>query len=548
VNVYVFNDDNLADAPSSVLAQHVDDAADSSSKVFVKHISGGIGDVLNVITRDSSSREAAFGKYVRVEKLTGSVPSALSLAEVEVYAADSYQAPPDYPEDVKYVSPTQMKVELWDPVKRQNVWKTVPGELLDLPATLPWFDVQKGCGGHQNWDYARSTSTTKTTTSSSAFTLGGAIEREASVEVSGAVGILTNEMHGWWSHGWESASSSTLGNDFTLGGWRSNYCPSPDLWPDLDPTDSDYEKNLKAAQNLAYMPPACAYGYVPFYFRSDELSDGGRPRSYIHVSYIVQMDRGKDLRNCYDNHWRRAANQPPAAPDIEVGTQPGQDATIDVVSRASDPNPEDTREYLRIAGVASTADQQWKSSATTPGGSVAIANGKLEYTPAADFTGDDTFLVMLTDGDLLSNPIKVTVRVYGAIQDGSCDTPAVWAMSGHASVSGGICQVVVDGSGAGGSLSQSFSMPATGADELDVSYGRLGPSTPPGDKLDVILTPAGGSPVTLAEYKNDDAVDTSTGEYDVSAYAGQVVTLTFKASGPADSVATSWWMDAITLR
>ncbi|MEB3277878.1 MAG: Ig-like domain-containing protein, partial [Lyngbya sp.] len=90
-------------------------------------------------------------------------------------------------------------------------------------------------------------------------------------------------------------------------------------------------------------------------------------------------------------------NQPPDAVD-DISTTPFQTpVTLNVLANDTDPegNP------LTIADI---------QQETTNGGTVTIVNGQLEYTPAAGFSGNDTFTYTISDGSL-TDTATVTVTV-----------------------------------------------------------------------------------------------------------------------------------------
>jgi hypothetical protein len=527
VNVYVFDDPALANAPSTQLQARIGEG------VYMKHLPGTVGDILNVVTRDAQTHLPVQGRYVRVERATGSTPAALSLAEVEVYAADTYQAPPEYPRDVRAVTPNTMQVLLWNPSTADYVWKTVRGALVDLPSTnqLPWYQINQGCGPYAAWDYSKSSSTTHRSIETFAhdWTAGGEFEFEA--KGAGADAVLQIKEDNSLGFEKQYASSRTVGSDFALSGWRSDYCASEDEFPDYKEADTS---------------AACEYRFRPFYYLENEVSDYGRSTSLIHVSYIVDMDRSKDLRNCVDGHWRSFDNQKPTLPDLTAATAAGQATTIDIRSHASDPNPEDTQDYLHVYGVASVSNQDWSQQATTDGGSVSVVDNQLVYTPSAGFTGPDTFFVVLTDGDKLSTPAKVTVMVADTLQDGGCDTPSAWGTVGSAAVADGACKVAIDGNGVGGSLSQTFYVPTDGNQQLTFSHIRLGQSDAYGDAVTTRIAPFDGTPVPLTPWTDKAGIEEST-TYDLSAYRGQVVTLTFEAAKGTQSLPMEWDIDNLSV-
>ena len=88
-------------------------------------------------------------------------------------------------------------------------------------------------------------------------------------------------------------------------------------------------------------------------------------------------------------------NESPSAADDSVSTAEDTPAVIDVKANDSDPNGDD----ISIASVGAAQH-----------GTVAVLDGRITYTPEADFHGTDTFDYTITDGDL-TDTASVTVTV-----------------------------------------------------------------------------------------------------------------------------------------
>lgn len=97
---------------------------------------------------------------------------------------------------------------------------------------------------------------------------------------------------------------------------------------------------------------------------------------------------------------REFINRPPVAVDDAATTAPGTAVTIAVLANDSDPD----------------GDALTVLSATQPGnGSVVVgAGGAITYTPAAGFTGTDSFTYTIADPDGLTASATVTVTVQAA--------------------------------------------------------------------------------------------------------------------------------------
>ncbi|MEZ4713808.1 MAG: tandem-95 repeat protein [Caldilineaceae bacterium] len=90
---------------------------------------------------------------------------------------------------------------------------------------------------------------------------------------------------------------------------------------------------------------------------------------------------------------------PRASDEPNVVTNQGQAVTINVLNNDSDP------ENAPLTLVLST------NPLKTAHGTVQTQNGAILYTPDNGFIGEDSFTYMVSDGQMSSNPAKVTIRV-----------------------------------------------------------------------------------------------------------------------------------------
>ncbi len=95
-----------------------------------------------------------------------------------------------------------------------------------------------------------------------------------------------------------------------------------------------------------------------------------------------------------------AANQPPVASDDTATVQAGASQTIGVLANDSDPDGD----TLTITAVG----------APDNGGSAVINGNAIDYTPAAGFTGTETFTYTISDGKGGNDTANVTVTVTTA--------------------------------------------------------------------------------------------------------------------------------------
>ncbi|MDQ2699889.1 MAG: Ig-like domain-containing protein, partial [Actinomycetota bacterium] len=93
------------------------------------------------------------------------------------------------------------------------------------------------------------------------------------------------------------------------------------------------------------------------------------------------------------------SNDPPTGVDDAVQAFKNTKAVFDVLANdKSDPDPTET---LTISAVGTPSN----------GGTVAIVNGKIEYTPANNYTGSETFTYTVRDPGGLTDTVTVTVTV-----------------------------------------------------------------------------------------------------------------------------------------
>jgi hypothetical protein len=514
---------------------------------------------LNVQTRGSNG-DPAIGRFVRVQRLgTGS----LRLAEVQVYPSDPHVDPVRYPADVLRVSghDDYFQAKVWIDRTRSWKWIDVQGRLLyDATGKLvngdDTFKIGRGqgVGNSQSWQLLQSVQTSKGESS----TTGTATENSAGEAIGGGLNIARLVYEQATATGIETSDEvshiSTVGSQFTLFGY------DPGLYHD-DAYDRD---------GITYEAPVqCEFAFKPFYYQAQATSSMGVAQSYLAVASIVPetgLDRTADLTNCRDGIRRRNGhNQAPEVSPLSVSTTAGHSVTVDVVSRATDPNSGDIQgdenlddsvdlpEHLRVADVATTMVSTTGPTATTAAGGTVKVSGddNVVYTPPAGFSGMDTFYVRVTDGDLLSargdaatgDLGKVTVRVgqpVDLMQNGSLEgaTSAPWTVS-QPYVWNQYSLVAHSGkkdlllSGDGKTASASFSLPPGGSPTLAFWQKITKSSQDAGGRLDLQAV-VGGATTTLRSWGNAD--DTAGAwvqrSIDLSQFAGQTVTLRFVATEP----------------
>ncbi len=119
-------------------------------------------------------------------------------------------------------------------------------------------------------------------------------------------------------------------------------------------------------------------------FPTDTTEDNGGGLDLVGGSYIYQL---------------ASLNIAPVAEDDTATTVVGTPVTINVLANDSD-------EEGDTLTITSTFDQP-----TENGGTITLENGQLTYTPAAGFTGEDTFEYTIDDGNGGTDIATVTVTV-----------------------------------------------------------------------------------------------------------------------------------------
>jgi hypothetical protein len=291
-------------------------------------------------------------------------------------------------------------------------------------------------------------------------------------------------------------------------------------------------------------------------------------------------NRGRDMTDCVANHWRFGENAPPTAADTTVTTS-GPIVVDTTTLNATDLNAEDAG-YLSISGVGSTGTPSTGAWTGTPaGGTASVADGKVTYRPPTTVWTQDSFYATVTDhyysqrSGVSATVAKVTVvnsDVYpSGITNGSfSDGLTGWQKGGTLSTVGiGWKAGGTDGATAGpfasmtvptffgtASLSQSLLVPQTGSGTLTVwrritkqGVGCNDTALQPVDSLDLAVTPDGGAKRLLATFTNRDSKLCSwqKAQYDLSAYKGQPVTLSFTTTGMNDASSTKFDIDEISL-
>jgi hypothetical protein len=546
-DVYVFNDDSLANASAAQL---------KSAGVVPFHFAGTPAKVANMVTRMGSTNVAARGKYVRIQMTS---PMAfLQLAEVQVYPADDEQLPPEYPSAVRALTAQEKSgladknvfaVSVWDAAQRKYVEKFISGELVPMSPAPNWTTINSGaCDAYQEGSWSSSDATDKTFEESTDRSGGVGASADLSAGFTNVkVTSSPSYMHHW---GTETSSSQTtsVGKSFTIGWGRGNYCYR-------DATTGNYVQGYTTAA-------ACSYKMKPFYYMQEEWSNSGYQQLFPHVSYVVDMDRSKDLSDCYDDHWRYGANIAPQAPDLTVAIDSSA-LQVDPLAGATDANPED-QGRLVIRGVTTSGGSSIPASsmATAAGGTATVTNGKVTYQPpSGSWSSPDTFYVTISDHDLNSLPIKVSVYHSGVTNGGFSDQLAGWATTGggvsiqeqEGGVVGKFARFTVLGTGGTTTLSQSLAVPSSGTGKLVLYRRGIGAEalwngqSSGHDTLQLAVTSGGTTQVLDTVSDKDVTGDWTRYEYDLSGFKGKAVELKFTASGPNDGYTTYFDLDEISL-
>lgn len=149
-------------------------------------------------------------------------------------------------------------------------------------------------------------------------------------------------------------------------------------------------------QNVTYTPNAAFVGEDHFTYI---VSDGKGAQAAGSVTVTVNGAGGP--------------NQPPTAGNDNVGTTPGTALTINVLSNDSDPNGD---------ALLITIDSQ------PVHGTAVVQNGQIVYTPAAGYTGTDSFTYIVSDGKggTAKATVTVTISASGQPGKGALYLPLVW--------------------------------------------------------------------------------------------------------------------------
>lgn len=119
-----------------------------------------------------------------------------------------------------------------------------------------------------------------------------------------------------------------------------------------------------------------------------------------HFTYLVSDGKGAQAAGSVTVTVNGASgpNQPPTAGNDNVGTTPGTALTINVLANDSDPNGD---------ALLITIDSQPQH------GTAVVQNGQIIYTPAAGYTGVDSFTYIISDGKGGTATATVTVIIGG---------------------------------------------------------------------------------------------------------------------------------------
>jgi hypothetical protein len=258
-----------------------------------------------------------------------------------------------------------------------------------------------------------------------------------------------------------AAPTTSIGKSFTIEWGRGNVCHRDD--------DGNYLLGCTTAA-------ACTYRIKPFYYMEEEAANSGQQQLFPHVSYLVDMDRSKDLTDCSDDHWRLGHNMAPAAPDITAQTGTFM-IHIDPLAAATDENPEDQgRLVIQGIAAASTGTPAW-SLHTSAGATVRVDNGQVSYYPPFGTWSSDSFYAFISDHDQVT-PVKVTVDRAGVVNgdfdslfDGWTGTGLMnWSVAPGNTDGRPLPGPFADGMAPSteGTLSQTFTVPSSGTGQLTV--------------------------------------------------------------------------------
>ena len=157
-----------------------------------------------------------------------------------------------------------------------------------------------------------------------------------------------------------------------------------------DPPDATTVGQVSISGNsVVFTPAASASGAVTFNYQ---------------VSFHLTDDEASEVskRQAKVTIYISASDQPPVAGDDSASTPFNVPVLIDVLANDSDPDTAGAGEKFLTA-----------SNLTTPinGGSVKLIGAQVQYTPAADYSGSDTFQYTVTDGCGASAVGSVSVTV-----------------------------------------------------------------------------------------------------------------------------------------
>jgi VCBS repeat-containing protein len=119
-------------------------------------------------------------------------------------------------------------------------------------------------------------------------------------------------------------------------------------------------------------------------------------------AFSYQVSDGSALSEIVSAELTVVANQPPDTEADTYAVLTGTVLSVDAVEGVL-ANDSDAEQSLLTAFIVSLP---------TSGSVILSDDGAFEYTPNAGFTGDDTFSYSATDGDLVSLPVDVDIRVF----------------------------------------------------------------------------------------------------------------------------------------
>jgi large repetitive protein len=165
----------------------------------------------------------------------------------------------------------------------------------------------------------------------------------------------------------------------------------------FDPRTNDRDANGDAMTVTAAGQPGAGQGSTTFTATSVTYTPAAGFRGKASFTYTISDGRGGTSTATVDVI---VSNQTPAASDDIATTPYRTDVPIDVLANDTDPN----NDPLTVSAVDSP----------TAHGTATISGNKVVYSPAAGFSGTDTFNYTISDGNGGTATAKITVTVQNA--------------------------------------------------------------------------------------------------------------------------------------